>query len=136
MAIDKPDNIKDRDKNAFFYDDDNGSLSTRRVSDKKTHDLLQTLGGSTNTTTSIFNISVPLANTEVSQQLPNDTKGFTIRNRENGKLKLAFTSGESGTNYITISPGSTYVNRNLYSSLTVYFQSTKGSQVVEIEAHV
>lgn len=87
------------------------------------------------TTTTIFNVTATLANTEYSQALPADTKEFLIKNRTNGNMKLAFTSGQSGTLYMSIPCGAVYANTNFYSSQTLYFQVDKAATIVEIVAH-
>lgn len=83
-------------------------------------------------TPTIYNVSVPLANTEVSQALSASVKRFTIRVRGESRLKLAFVSGQSGTNYITIPPGCTYTEDEINFTGTLYFQTVKASQIVEI----
>ena len=103
--------------------------------DSTTHDKLDVLAGTTNTTTTIINLSLPTANTEVSQALPASTKSFSIRNRDKKRLQLAFVATESGTNFITIMPGFTYTNKNFYTNQTIYLQCSTGSQTIEIEAH-
>lgn len=83
-------------------------------------------------TPTIYNVSVPLAATEVSQALSAGVKRFTIKVRGNSTLQLAFTSGQSGTNYISIPFGCTYTEDGLNFSGTLYFQTVKASQTVEI----
>jgi hypothetical protein len=116
------------------------NLTRKAVMDEITHDKLQDLinaiGGTSPTTTTLINLTVPTANTEVSQVLPTNTKSFSIYNRDKSKIQLAFTSGESNTNYITIPPGKTYYNNNFYTNLTIYLRCYKGAQTIEIEAHV
>lgn len=80
----------------------------------------------------IYNVSVPLANTEVSQALSPSTKQFLIKVRGNATLKVAYTLGESGTNYITIPKGSVLVETGLDFTGTIYFQCDQASQTVEI----
>lgn len=82
----------------------------------------------------IYNVSVTLANTEYSQALSANTKAFTIKVRGTGSIKLAFTSGQSGTNYLTIHGGSTYSAGSIDYSGSLYFQSPKAAQLVEIVA--
>lgn len=84
------------------------------------------------TATSIYNVSAALASTEYSQALSPNTKQFLIRVRGSGKLQLAFTSGQSGVNYITIPAGSTYTQSEINFSGTLYFQTNKAAQVIEI----
>jgi len=96
--------------------------------------------GSINTTAnaadtpSISNIAIPTANTEQSFAFPNDTKKISFKLRGNGKLKYAYTSGQSGTNFITAYPGNTVTITDilLTAGLTIYFQSTKSGEVLEI----
>ena len=85
----------------------------------------------------IFNKSAPTANTEVSQLLSNNTKKFIIKVRSgNAKLQLAFVSTESSTNFITVPAGAVYEDDGLDFSGTVYFQTNKASQTVEIRCWV
>lgn len=83
-------------------------------------------------TPTVYNVSVPIANTEVSQGLSSGTKAFTIRVRGTAKLQLAFNSGQSGTQYITVSPGASYTAEGLEFNGDLYFQTNKASQIVEI----
>lgn len=84
------------------------------------------------TTPTIYNVAVPLANTEVSQALSTGTKSFTIRVRGHARLQLAFASGNSGTDFLTIPSGANLTQENLNFDGTIYFQTSKASQVVEI----
>jgi hypothetical protein len=89
-------------------------------------------------TPTIYNKSVPTANTEVSQALSANTKQFIIRVRGHGStLKLAYVATESGTNYITIPKGCSMEVRNVdLTSTTLYFQCDVASQTVEIQEWV
>lgn len=84
------------------------------------------------TTPLIYNVTVPLASTEVSQTLSAGVKRFAIRVRGKSKLQLGFNLGDSSTNYITIPAGCTYCEDELNFSGTLYFQTSSASQVVEI----
>lgn len=85
------------------------------------------------TTPVIYNLPAPVSGTEYSQALTIKTKQFLIRVRGNADLQLAFTSGESGIKFITIPRGASYKESSLdLSSVTLYFQVNKASQVVEI----
>lgn len=83
-------------------------------------------------TPKVYNVTVALANTEVSQMLSIGTKAFTIKVRGVAALKLAFVSGESSTNYFSVSAGTSYSMEGLNFSGILYFQTNKASQVVEI----
>ena len=91
-------------------------------------------------THTIFNKLVATAATEVSVILPDKTEIITIMVRSNKacKLQYSFVSGESGTKYITVSPG---VRKEIsgigLSGVTpLYFQlslTDSGGTIVEIE---
>jgi len=83
----------------------------------------------------IANETMTSSNTEYSYDIPAGTKRFEIKLRAlNALLKLAFVSGESGTNYITIPYGGSYVENDVKAGpITLYFQSPKASQVAEIK---
>lgn len=85
------------------------------------------------TTPVIYNKSAPTANTEVSQLLTDGTKKFLIRVRGNANLQLAFTSTESGSKFISVPAGSSYSVEGLnLTSTTLYFQTDKNTQAVEV----
>lgn len=83
----------------------------------------------------IYNLTLTSANTEYSQALSAKTKKVLIRERSGGSdIKLAYTSGESGTNYITI-PASTskWLDSVYLRGRTLYMQCADAGKVVEIE---
>ena len=82
----------------------------------------------------IYNVSLPTANTEVSQLLSDNTKQILIRVRERAELKYAWVATQSGTNYITVSKNSARVisGVNLVGK-TIYLQSPTPGVTVEIE---
>jgi hypothetical protein len=75
---------------------------------------------------SIFNVSMPIANTEYSVSIPAFTKEFAMKTRDGGLLQFAYISGDSGT-YISVAAGTVFSKTNIYSSstITIYFQSSK-----------
>lgn len=94
--------------------------------------LLSTLNGGA--TPSVYNKVLTLAATEYSQALPATCKRFIIRAR-GADIKLSFTSGASGTTYLTIPNGAAY-NEDLilYTSGTLYMQSATAGAVAEVIA--
>jgi len=82
----------------------------------------------------ITNLSIPIANTEISHVLQLNLKQLIVKARTNGaKLKVSFVVGESGTKYVTIYPGCVLTLTDLgFSASTLYIQSSKVSTVVEI----
>lgn len=135
MSISK--NRSDRDR-AAYRENPNDLGTDRRVADLDAHDKLDAisaaLGGATNTTPTIFNVSLPLAATEVSQALPASTKNFILRARGKSSVQIAYTVGQSGTTYVTIPPGGVYEDKNFYTSQTLYIQSNKAGETVELIA--
>jgi len=87
-------------------------------------------------TPTIYNVAMAVANTEVSQLLPANTRKVDIKLRAtNAMLKIAFVATESGTNYITIPYGSSLHLENVkLGAVTVYAQSPTGGQTLEILA--
>jgi hypothetical protein len=88
------------------------------------------------TSPTIYNVPVNIANMEVSQLLPPNTQRFLIKVRDSAaQLQLAFESGESGTNYISVARGAVYEEEGLFvTGLILYFQTNNPSQIVEILA--
>jgi hypothetical protein len=87
-------------------------------------------------TQDIENASMPTKDTEYSYALPVGTKWVICQNRQDGLIKITATSGESGTNYFTIFPGQQreYIFLNSNTAQTLYFQSPKDNQLLEIES--
>ena len=73
--------------------------------------------------------------TEQSQALPANTKRFLVKTRGRAPLKLAYTASQSGTNYITVNKTAVFTDDNLYSAVTLYFQSPETGDTVEIVAY-
>ena len=82
----------------------------------------------------IANITMTDANTEYSYSFPGRTKVFRMKLRaQNAQFKYAFTSGESGTNYVTVNQGGSYGESGIdLGGSTIYFQSPTASQTMEI----
>ena len=86
-------------------------------------------------TPKIYNITTGLANVENSQALTTGTKKFLFRVRgSSAKAQVAFSSGDTSTNFVTIPKGATYEENNLEltSGFTIYFQLDFPTQEVEI----
>lgn len=114
-----------------FTPDKNGDAA-RNVVDIESHELLESinnaLGGSTDTTVNIYNIGTT-ANTEFSQALPANCKGFRLRSRGNSKTQIAYTAGTTDTVFLTVPPGGEWKDDKFYASQTIYFRTTKDETV-------
>lgn len=85
----------------------------------------------------VANVDMPSATTEYSYLLPDGTKQFLIRTRSGASFQVAYVSGQTGSNYLTISRGSFYSESELTTNnLTVYFQSQEANQTAEIVSWV
>lgn len=88
------------------------------------------------TTNTLYNLVSPgIAGTEFSQALTASTKQLMIRCRQAFDIQFTFTSGESGSKYITIPRNVTYKVENIdLASATIYMQVPGGtSKDIEIE---
>jgi len=83
----------------------------------------------------IFNVICPLANIEYQQILPTNTKGFVLKSRLDGELKIAYFSGDSGLLYFTVPSGTAYFDENFYTTQVLYFQSNIFNDIIEIIAY-
>jgi hypothetical protein len=85
------------------------------------------------TAETVENVTIALANTEVSHALPAGTRQYKIQYRSNGVLKVAFSVGTSGTTYWELYPGqpAETIFVNSAATITLYLQSAK-TGVVEI----
>jgi hypothetical protein len=75
------------------------------------------------------------ADTEFSIIIPANTKRFTLRTLEDqSSIKIAFSSGLSGTMYSKISPGETWPSGDLdlTGPLTIYAQTPKANMTVVV----
>jgi len=129
-------NLATLQNKSYRQDPVNNNLTEQAVQDQVTHgkleDIKNVIGGTEDTTATIFNVTLVSANTEFSQVLPPNIKGFEIKARGTSRLQLAYTVGDSGSNFITIDPGSSFSESYFYASKTLYFQSTKAGETVEI----
>lgn len=88
-----------------------------------------------NTTAFIYNQTIAVANTEQSQALPANCKGFLVRVREMANLKISYSATNSGVTFVTVPPGATFVDEQFYNSQTLYFQSPSVGVTIEIVAY-
>jgi len=141
MAKRKPtgkDNLRSMDRDAFWIDDVTKEAE-RAVRDaeagQKLDAIANALGAATTTTPVIYNLNIINQGTEYSQALPANTKAFLVRSRNKGRLRLAYSSGGTNADYVTIPNGSSFKDTNFYTSVTLYVQSTKPGDIIEIVAY-
>lgn len=95
--------------------------------------LVGTVSTETIDTPQVVNHDLTLANTEYSILLPTGTKTFALQNRSDGLIKLKTTAAGA---HFTLFPGQPYYIANIKgsASVTIYAESPKGSQTLEIIA--
>jgi hypothetical protein len=99
----------------------------------RVHEITGGGGGITSSTNpTIVNVSAATANTEYSYTFPASTKKFIMRSREKGIMKISYTSGGSGVTYLTVTSGSFYFEEYILFGGTIYFQTNKSSDTIEI----
>jgi hypothetical protein len=83
----------------------------------------------------IYNKTMTLANTEYSQALGNGVVKLLVQCRGGYDTKIAFYTGTSGTNYMTLKAGAVYYE-DMVDKMpsTIYFQCATAGQVLEIVA--
>lgn len=85
------------------------------------------------TSPEIYNVAMPLADTEYSQLLNDATKKIQIKMRIRARARFAFVSGDTTVKWITIEPGAVYFDENLdLDGVTIYLQSNIAGQTAEI----
>jgi len=84
----------------------------------------------------IYTVPVAVAGVEYSQALPSRTKRVFMQVREPGAVKIqyCYEAGKSGTEFMTVKPGSHYDEQGLdMTGKTIYFRLSQGSKTVEIK---
>lgn len=111
--------------------------SLRQVTDEQAQAILSAilaaLGGTVTTVPTIYNLLMPLANTEYTQAISANAVKLTIRARKLANVKIGFAVGESSTKFVTIPAGASYeINSIRVSSLTLYVQSDVAANTLEV----
>jgi hypothetical protein len=85
------------------------------------------------TSYSVANVSVPTSNTEVEIVIPDTAVYVWIYNRTEGLTRMAFSSGQSGTNYVSLVPGSYQeLRKKAGTAMSIYVQCPKNTQTIEL----
>jgi hypothetical protein len=115
-----------------------------RLGDGTTLTTVTTINGKSGLDVNIINgpsVNMPLvtnivyntANTELSHAFNVSSKKFLIRFRGRARMNLAFIAGSTGTEFITLYPGTVHTEKDLNSNvpIVIYFRANK-TGVVEI----
>lgn len=83
----------------------------------------------------IYNVTLTSADTEYPQALPGNTRKIAVIPRDPANsIKMAFTSGASGTTYVTVDSRTYFDDLISMAKPIVYLQSGTAGAVVEIIA--
>ena len=84
----------------------------------------------------ITNKVIATPNSEVSHALSSNLKGLIVRARDIADTKISFTSGESGTKYVTIPKRAALELNDLsFASETLYLQTSIATTVEILELY-
>lgn len=127
-------NVRDNELRKF-QPDSSGNTAVNVIGEQL-GDIVDAINSSTVVTKqnpSIYNVSAVNANTEYSQALSSNVNSFIIKTRQYVDLKVAFVSGQSGTNYVRIPKGASYEESGLNATgLVLYFQTSEPNIDIEI----
>jgi hypothetical protein len=92
--------------------------------------------GQATATISEYNITLTLVDTEYSQALPTNCKGFEFQCRTNADIRYAFTTGKVAiptAPWFTLNAGNAFSKDSLdLASKTIYFAGDAGGEIVEL----
>lgn len=81
----------------------------------------------------ITNLLCAAAGTEYSHAFQPYVKKFTIRARNRSELRFAYIAGDTNTTYFTIPSGAWASEDQIKpQALTMYFQTSKNNEIIEI----
>ena len=82
----------------------------------------------------IYNVPAAVTGTEYSKALSAGTRKIMFKTKSTGaKIKFSFVAGESGTKFISVGKNTSHeVNDLNLSSATLYFQTNKNTQTLQI----
>lgn len=117
-------------------EDGSGDQAQRVIISDQPIDVNGTFSAGGASAPTITNLSIPSTATEVSHALQNGLKKIIIRSRVIATVQIAFTSTESGTKYITLSPGTVLCLDGIdFDSKTLYAQSDTITTLEILELH-
>lgn len=123
------DNRDDLEYKKFKYDPSTNE-SFVNIDDEAIVNAINGIGGNTPTVTEIKNEAL-IANTEKEIDCGANVKAILIRSRNTKELKLAYSMGNTGIEYITIKRGCNFQDSAFYSNLKVYLLC-EAADMVEI----
>lgn len=93
-------------------------------------------GGTTEFSPTILNVSIPLQDTEVEIDLPEDCKYFILKARKTSRLRLSYVAGGTDIEWVTIPRGGYWVEEKRLLGKNVYIQSNIDNNLIEVIAYI
>lgn len=90
--------------------------------------IVDALNGAVDTENSIINAAL-VANTELEIDCGANIKSLMLRSRTGKTLKLAYSTGNTATEYITVKRGTVFTDASFYLSLKIYLLSEAADTV-------
>ena len=112
------DNRDDLELKKFTYDPVENK-SYINIDDEAIVDAVSGIGGNSPTSTTIVNEAL-VASTEIEIDCGADVKYILVRSRTGKKLKLAYSLGNTATEYITLERGTVYTDEAFYTNIKIY----------------
>lgn len=132
VISDQNDSIKIGDGSGTYLDiNADGSINTKAVGTTAVSGTVFT-SPSLKVTPTIANLSVPTSGIEQSYSLPANTREFILKARGLSTVQFAYNSGDSGSQFVSLPPGCIFTENDLPSSVTIYYQTTKSGETVEV----
>ena len=118
------DNRDDLELKKFKFDPDTNE-SFVNIDDTR---IVDALNGAVDTNSSIINAALD-ANTELEIDCGVNVKSILLRSRTGKTLKLAYSIGNTATEYITVKRGTVFTDASFYLSLKIYLLSEAADTV-------
>ena len=118
------DNRDDLELKKFKFDPDTNE-SFVNIDDTR---IVDALNGAVDTYSSIINAALD-ANTELEIDCGVNVKSILLRSRTGKTLKLAYSIGNTATEYITVKRGTVFTDASFYLSLKIYLLSEAADTV-------
>lgn len=112
------DNRDDLELKKFKYDPATNE-SFINVDDEAIVNAINSISGNTPTSPEIINETL-VANIEKEIDCGPDVKYILVRSRTGKKLKLAYSVGNTATEYITLERGTVYTDEAFYTTIKIY----------------
>ncbi len=81
------------------------------------------------TSPSITQVTIALADTEQSLVLSSNVKGFMVQHQGTGLIKFRYATGGD---HVKLYCGTSFKDENFYEALTIYFESSNAGDIIAV----